>query len=399
MRRVSLPVVFFACLFLFGCSQKQKSDTQPQPAAPAVIAVRTAPVESRKVDRSISVTGSLLADESVALSSEVAGRVEAIYVDFGQPVKKGQVVAQLDSTEYRLQLERSKAALAQARAQLGLDPNSDGAPTDTAAIRQARAQMEDARFKYESAAKLVKTGDISQERFTELEKALHAREAALEASLDMMRTQWANIAGLKAEVGLQQKRINDCSLKAPFDAVVSEKNVSPGQYTKENTTILTLVKTNPLRLRAELPEAVSGLVKPGSTLVFSTDAAPGITFKATVRELNPSLDPKSRSLMVEARIDGSDARLRPGMFVGVRLVTQVGTEVTVVPEQALFTLAGLTKVFVVRDGKAREVRLTSPNKMDGWIEVPTDLIRPGETVAVSNLSMLIDGTPVSAGRS
>ena len=140
-------------------------------------------------------------------------------------------------------------------------------------------------------------------------------------------------------------------------------------------------------------------MKPGSTLVFSTDAAPGVVFKATVRELNPSLDPKSRSLMVEARIDGSDARLRPGMFVEVGLVTQAGAEVTVVPEQALFALAGLTKVFVVRDGKAREVRLTSPNKMDGWIEVPTDLIRPGETVAVSNLSMLIDGTPVSAGKS
>jgi RND family efflux transporter MFP subunit len=399
MRRLAVSALLLGSLFVGACSQKPKPDSQPLAAAPIAIAVKTAAVESRKVDRSISVTGSLLADESVALSSEVAGRIEAIYVDFGQTVKKGQVVAQLDSTEYRLQWERSKAALAQARAQLGLDPNADGAPTDTAAIRQARAQMEDARFKYESAAKLVKTGDISQERFTELEKALHAREAAQEASLDMMRTQWANIAGLKAEVGLQQKRINDCSLKAPFDAVVSEKNLSAGQYTKENTTILTLVKTNPLRLRADLPETVSGLVKPGSTLVFSTDAAPGIVFKATVRELNPSLDPKSRSLMVEARIDGSDARLRPGMFVEVRLVTQSGADVTVVPEQALFTLAGLTKVFVVRDGKAHEVRLISPNKMEGWIEVPTDLIRPGETVAVSNLSMLIDGAQVSAGRS
>jgi RND family efflux transporter MFP subunit len=399
MRRYAVSAILLGSLFLGACSQKPKADSAPQKAAPAAVVVKTAAVESRKVDRSISVTGSLLADESVALSSEVAGRVEAIYVDFGQPVKKGQVVAQLDSTEYRLQLDRAKAALGQARAQLGLDPNSDAAPTDTPAIRQARAQTEDAKFKYESAAQLVKTGDISQERFTELEKALHAREAAQEASLDMMRTQWANIAGLKAEVGLQQKRINDCSLKAPFDAVVSEKNLSPGQYTKENTTILTLVKTNPLRLRAELPETVSGLVKPGSTLVFSTDAAPDIVFKATVRELNPSLDPKSRSLMVEARIDGSDARLRPGMFVQVRLVTQIGTEVTVVPEQALFTLAGLTKVFVVRDGKAHEVRLISPNKMDGWIEVPTDQIRPGETVAVSNLSMLIDGTQVSATRS
>jgi RND family efflux transporter MFP subunit len=256
--------------------------------------------------------------------------------------------------------------------------------------------MEDAKFKYESAAKLVKTGDISAERFTEVEKAWRAREAALEATQNEMRTVWANVSGLKADVELVQKRINDCSVRAPFDGAVTEKLVSPGQYTKENTPLVTVVKTTPLRLRAELPEAVSDQVKAGSTLVFTTDAAPGVTFKATVRQLSPALDPKSRMLMVEARMNGSDVRLRPGMFVQVRLVTEVGAQVTVVPEQAVYSLAGLTKIFVVRDGKAHEIRLGAPAKLNGFVEVPGDELRTGDQVAISNLPMLIDGAAVGA---
>ncbi len=381
------------CALLIQACTKKVAEVKEQPA-PAVIEVKTAPVEFHRVDRSISVTGSLVADESVSLSSEVAGRVQSLFFDFGQSVKKGQVVAQLDATEYRFQLDRSRAALAQARAQLGIDPGSEASPTETPGMKQARAQMEDAKFKYESAAKLVKTGDISAERFTEVEKAWHAREAAFEATQNEMHTVWANIAGLKADVEIAQKRINDCSIRAPFDGAVAEKLVSPGQYTKENTALVTLVKTTPLRLRAELPEGVSDQVKTGSTLIFTTDAAPGVTFKATVRQLDPTLDAKSRMLTVEARMEGGDARLRPGMFVQVKLVTEPGAPVTVVPEQAVYSLAGLTKIFVVRDGKAHEIRLGAPNKTGGFVEVPGDTLKPGDRVAITNLPMLIEGAAV-----
>ncbi len=395
MRRFSGPILLVLGALLTQACTRTKAEVKAQ-RAPAAIEVKTAPVEFRRVDRAISVTGSLVADESVSLSSEVAGRVRTLYFDFGQSVKKGQVVAQLDTTEYRFQLDRSRAALAQARAQLGLDPGSEASPADTPGMKQARAQMEDAKFKYESAAKLVKTGDISAERFTELEKAWHAREAAFEATQNEMRTVWANIAGLKADVEIAQKRIDDCSVRAPFDGAVAEKLVSPGQYTKENTALVTLVKTTPLRLRAELPEAASDRVKPGSSLIFTTDAAPGLTFKATVRQLNPTLDAKSRMLMVEARMEGSDARLRPGMFVQVKLVTEPGAQVTVVPEQAVYSLAGLTKIFVVRDGKAHEIRLGAPTRTDGFVEVPGGGLKPGDKVAITNLPMLIDGAAVGA---
>ena len=330
-------------------------------------------------------------------SVEVAGRVSAIHTDFGQVVHKGDMLAELDKQEYQLQVDRTRAALNQALARLGLTPGQENTPPDsTPAMRQAQAQADDARFKAENAAKLVKSGDISQERFTELEKAYHARQAAFEMTRDDMRVQWANMDSLRADLKLSQKHLSDTVVRAPFDGAITQKLVSPGQYIKENTTVLTLVKSNPLRLLADLPESAAGEIRTGSTLTFTTDAIPDKAFHAVVRELNPSLDAKSRSLTVEARLSESDERLRPGMFVQVQLVTSRNAQVVVIPTQAIYTVAGLTKVFVIRDGHAVECRVAPAQIHDGWMEVPADQIQAGEMVAVSNLPALVNGAEVTS---
>jgi RND family efflux transporter MFP subunit len=201
---------------------------------------------------------------------------------------------------------------------------------------------------------------------------------------------------LRAEVKLAQKRLADTAVRAPFDGAVSQKLVSVGQFVKDNTPVITVVKTNPLRLRADIPETAAGAVRVGTALTFTTDAAPGVEFAAVVRELNPSLDPKSRSLMVEARMAHGDARLRPGMFVQVKLVTLKNVEVVVVPKQAVFTVAGLSKVYLVRDGKVEERRITPGREIDGWVEVSQDQLNAGDRVATTGFGQLFNGAPVRA---
>jgi RND family efflux transporter MFP subunit len=388
------------CVILAGCSRRP--ETEPGKAAAKSVEptpVRVVPAETRKVDKAIFVTGSLLPDETVTVSAEVAGRVSAIFADFGQNVRKGQVLAELDKREFSLQLERSRAALAQALARVGLSPGQeDQLPKTSPAVRQAEAQFEDARFKFLSASKLVKSGDISQERFTEVEKMYYARQAALDASRDELRTQLANIQALRAEVQLAEKRLSDATLRAPFDGAVTARSASAGQFMKENTPILTVVKTFPLRLRVEIPEAAASEVRVGSSLTFTADGAPGVEFHAGIRELNPSIDSRSRSLTAEARSSVNDPRLRPGMFVQVRLVVARDVEIVVVPKSAIHNVAGLTKVFVIHDGKVVEHRIPPGREIGDWVEVP-DKIRPGEAVAVSNLGALVDGLSVKASRS
>jgi membrane fusion protein, multidrug efflux system len=170
--------------------------------------------------------------------------------------------------------------------------------------------------------------------------------------------------------------------------------VSVGQYMKENTPILMLVKSDPLRLRAEIPESGSAEVRVGSTLTFTTDAIPDQEFHAVVRELNPSLDSKSRVLEAEGRLTQSDPRLRPGMFVQVRLTTKRSAEVVVAPKQAIYTVAGLQKIFLIRAGKVVEVRVPPGQETNGFVEVPSDLVRPGDSIAITNLPALTNNADV-----
>jgi len=379
-----------------GCSrQPGRPSVEAAARSPEPVAVKLAQAGERRVDRTISVTGSLHADETVTVSSEVPGRVSEILVDFGQRVRKGEVIAELDKQEFNLQVERSRASLAQALARVGLDPHQEEAtPESTPAIRQAQAQFEDARSKYESAQRLFRSGDISAERHTEQEKALRSRQAGLDAARDELRTQLAAIRALRAEVGLARKRLQDATLRAPFDGAVSARLVSAGQYMKENTPIVTLVKTHPLRLRVDIPESAAGEARVGSSLTFTTEAAPGREMHAVVREVNPTLDPRSRSLTAEARLVESDARLRPGVFVQVRLVVARSAALVTVPAEALYTVAGLTKVFVIRNERAVEHKIPPATAGDGWVEVPADRLKPGDQVAITNLSMLVDGAPV-----
>jgi RND family efflux transporter MFP subunit len=358
--------------------------------------VNVTAAEVRKVIRTVDVVGSLAPEETVTVSSEVPGRVVAVHTDFGRTVRKGEVLVELDRTEIALQLERAKAALAQALARVGLDADRAGArPDSTPAIRQAEAQMLDAKSKYENAKRLIETGDIARERFEELEKNYQARQAALDSMRDDLRVQLANIQALRADVGLQEKRLRDTKILAPFDGQVSARTVAPGQYVKDNTPLLTIVKVNPLRLHVDVPEVAVQAMNVGTEVTFTTDAIPGKEFKAVVRQLNPSLDDRARALVAEARLTTSDPRLKPGMFVQVRVIAARNFETVMVPERALLTVAGLTKVFVARDGKAVEYKISPGIRQDGWVEALGAPIAAGDLIVTSGLPSLVSGAELA----
>ena len=383
-----------ALLFVSACSRQAATITEAKAVDP--IAVKTAAAVERTVERAIAVTGTLVPDETVTVSTEVPGRIGAIRADFGQAVRKGDILIELDRTEYDLQVERSRGSLNQALARLSL-PAYTGKmvpPDTTPAVRTAIAQLEDTKSKFDSAAKLVKSGDIAQDRYNELEKTVRARQAAVDSARDELRTQWMNVTALEADLKIAEKRRGDTVVRAPFDGVVGEKLISAGQFVKDNIGILKLVKVYPMRLRLEVPEAAANAVKVGTPLTFSTDAANGVQFEAVVRELNPSLDARNRTLTAEARLIKADSRLRPGMFVQVRLVTERAAKIITVPRQALYSIAGLTKLFKIENGAARLVTFVPGFEQDGFVEIPGGLLQSGDRVAINELGALTNGAKV-----
>jgi RND family efflux transporter MFP subunit len=385
-----------AVLTLAACGKKDVSPVQADASRPApAVAITVANAEARTLDRLADVTGTLAPEDTVTVSSEVQGRVASVHFDFGQAVRKGDILMELDKRELLLQVERTKAALSQAFARLGLEATATEVPRSTAPLRQAEAQYEEARSKFENAKKLVATGDVARERYDELEKQLHARQAAVDAVRDDMRTQWANIEAIRADLRLAEKRLSDATIVAPFDGIVSQRMVAVGQFVRDNAAMMTIVKTYPLRLNADIPEVAAAAVRTGTTLDFTTEGIPGKTFHATVREINPSLDTRSRSLSVQARLTSNDPLLKPGMFVQVKLKLAAGDRAVMVPESALTTVAGLTKMFAVREGKAVEMHVTAGVRNGGWVEVMGGDLAAGEPVATSGLSSLVTGTSVA----
>ncbi len=401
IQRSWIGILATLLVLLGACNRRQTaSPVKAVSGEQAVVPrVRIVPVGTRDAERSISVTGSLIADEEVTVSTKVAGRIARVHVDFGHTVRRGQLLAEIDDRDYRIQLDRARAGLAQALARLGLKPEeADRIPPTTPAIEQARALLEDARTQFESARQLVETGDIPRQRFVQLQKAYEARKAALEAAEYEFRAALAAVQAMKAEVAFAEEQLRETRIVAPFDGAVTERLASPGQYVRPNDPIVRLVKSWPLRVRAEVPERAVTAVRPGNEITFRTEAVPDTEFRAVVRQVNPVLDARARTLTVEAVLKQPDQRLRPGMFVQVKLTLGVDRGVIVVPRQAVYTIGGLSKVFLVRDGTARERQVTLGRDFGDWIEIQAGDVRPTDWVAIGALENLVDGMKVQAER-
>ena len=235
--------VLIGLVLATGCGAATSKDKGPATTAskPAPIAIRVAAAEARKVVKVIDVTGSLAQDDSLNLVSEVTGRITLIRCDFGQSVRKGEAILELDRQEFQIQLDRSRAAVAQALARIGVYPDQENeTPATTPLIRQAKAQLDDAKSQLESPKKLQESGDIASERYLEAEKLVNGRQASLDAAMDDLRTGLAIVQALRADKHLYEKRLGDTTIRAPFDGKISQRMVAPGQYIKDNVPLVTI---------------------------------------------------------------------------------------------------------------------------------------------------------------
>jgi len=349
------------------------------------------------LQQTIEISGTLAADEQVVVSTKVPGRLDSISVDLATPVKRGQVVGQIETTDYQFGVQQAEAAVGQARAQLGLPPGRDASKLDvdaTAIVRQARATLEEARA---SAARL---NTLSQEGLTpqaELEtaQASHARaDAALEAAREEVRLRQAQLRQRESELSVARQRLSDSTIRSPIDGFVQARRASTGEYLAAGAPVAEVVRIDPLRLRLALPEREAASVRSGQPVEVVTEASgaayAGATRTGVVARLAPSLDAQSRTLLIEADIPNPGS-LRPGNFVRARIL--VGTrETPTVPTSSVVTFAGLQKVILVRDGKAVEQPVTTGQVEGDRIEILSG-VKPGDAV-VRVPGTLQQGQPV-----
>jgi RND family efflux transporter MFP subunit len=356
-----------AAAALVSCS---KSEGARKKAAPPARSVNVARAEIRQLERIIVATGSLMAHEKASLSVKVPGRVESVAVDLGSAVKTGDLILQLEQIDYELRQKQAAAALAQARARVGLplDGTDDTlAPELTSAGKQGKAVLEEATKNRDRVLNLAKEGISSKSELDTVEAAYTVALNRYEAALEDSRTLLAVLSQRRIEFEMAKQAWRDATIVAPFDGTIQERVATAGEYLQVGAPVASLVQTDPLRLHLEVPERQSIYVRTGQTVRILVEGDTN-AYTGKIARLSPALDEQNRMLVVEADVRNRGG-LRAGLFVRAHIVTTDHDPGLTIPPAALITFAGLEKIFVVRDGKAAERNVVTGRSGADWIEV------------------------------
>jgi RND family efflux transporter MFP subunit len=364
---------------------------EPRPVRVVVASVGSLP-------RTVTVTGTLAADEEVVAGFKVAGRVSEIAVDLGSPVRKGQLLARLDPTDFRLRVDQAEAALRQVRAGLGLPRDGSAESVDpekTALVREARAVLEEARLNRDRVARLWEKNLIARSEVDASQSRLLVAESRYQAALEEIRNRQELLAERRSGLALARQQLSDAVLSAPIDGAVRERRASVGEYLAAGAPVFGLVRVHPLRLRVAVPERDAPTVRVGQAVRVLLEGDPA-AHAGRVARLSPSIQEQNRTLIVEAEVANREGKLRPGSFARAEIVVEADRTAVMVPAPAVVTFAGLEKVFVVKDGKAVEKRIRTGRRSGDRVEI-LEGVAAGEPV-VADPGNLVGGTPVTVTR-
>lgn len=295
----------------------------------------------QQMNELIYSTGSLIPDEEVELSFETSGKVVEILFKEGSRVRKGELMAKINDKPLQAQL-----------------------------------------LKLQSQLKLSMEREFRQ-------RQLLGSDAISRESYDQALTE---LQSLEADILLNKARISETELRAPFHGVVGLRMISEGAFATTQTKIVQLVKISPLKLEFSVPERYAGEILPGFPVTFVVD---GIhkTFEAKVYAVAPKVDANTRTIIVRALYPNLNEELKPGRFASVRaLLSQIENAVSV-PTQAIIPEMDGEKVFVYRNGKAEEVRVTLGLRTESHVQIRSGL-NFGDTLLTSAILQLRHQLPV-----
>jgi membrane fusion protein (multidrug efflux system) len=352
---ISFAVRGFPLLFgilAAGCSRESRAGAEVKVVAATKVHVETVLATEQPVPKILRLTGELSSNERTDLAANATGRVIKTFVERGDHVAQGALLAQLDARS---------AALSRAEAE--------------ANVTSAAEQLKNVRADCQRYVSLLAKGAITQQEY--------------DKQATSCQTQAASEEGARVRAAEAVQTVADSSIRAPFGGVVAERFVHVGDYVHADTRVVTLLVDDPLRLELTVPEANVATVHPGLAVSFETVALPGRVFTAIVKYMGGEIREATRDLVVEAVTDNGDRALLPGMFVTAELpVGQV--TLPVVPAKAIVRRDENDSVFVVVDGHLAE-RVVQLGPKAGELTAIADGVKKGERVVVSPPAEAADG--------
>jgi RND family efflux transporter MFP subunit len=359
--RIKAGSVVIAILLCVGVSLNIGCKKQEQKAVKErAVNVRVWAAENRSLRPFVESIGTLKPYDDVTVSSEVDGILKSIQVDEGSPVTRGQLIAEIKDTDYMLAEEQV-----------------------TAALKQTQASLANTKIEYQRKEALHREELVTKQQFDDIAARLAVAQGDVERA--------------KAGLDLAKEKLTKTKIFAPMAGSVKEKRVTAGDYIRNGTFLISIIRTDLLKLSFTVSEKDVGKLRMGQDVTFVVDAFPGREFRGRVKTIYPSLEEKTRSLQVEAVVANPDQTLKPGLFARVTLYTGSVRGTVVVPITALLYDNSTTKLFVVEGERAKERKVKIGRKYGEFMEIIEGL-KEKEIVVTVGQNNLMEGVPVNVAR-
>ncbi len=337
------------------------SGSQTEAANPTLVQrngtpkVTLAKAEPSAYQTSIRANGTLMPQNHTNLTALSAGRLDRLNADIGQPVKGGELLFEVRTIDYELQRRQTQAAL-----------------------KQAEASNRIAKRESERLENLFKAGSATEQQLDQ------TRARADQAAAGLMQAQAAHQTA--------QQALNDCSIKAPYDGIITAKHVQPGEFVSPGMPVLEIMDLSVLNAELELPEQYAGQIR--ELLPVTIKTSTGVTRQGRIAAINPKIDMQNRTFLVKVAVDNADGKLQAGLFCSAdfRLPAQENT--IAVPSSAVIRDQGRSVVWIVKDGKASRRQITEVGSRDNltWI---SEGLKADEMVVIKGTTALLDNMDVT----
>lgn len=352
MQKQALPLLtlIVAALLLPACSKKEETKAPAVVATPKATMITVTQSAAKTLEITEKTIGSLESLVDPGMGSEISGKVIRIFAHAGQDVKKGQLLAILDATDYDLQKREAAAEIARIEALLS---------------NQGRL--------VERNQRLVQKNFISQNALDEAT----TQQTALHEQLE----------GAKARLASIEHNSSKTKVYSPIDGRVEKQVVSPGDFVKQGDSLFQLIGTQRLRAHLPFPESVTAELHPGQTVRLSTPTVPDLEFTTTIKEIKPLIGANRAADVIADVVN--QAGWQGGASVTATVVLGEHADAVVVPEASVVLRPAGEVVYVIQDNMAAQRTVKIGLRQDGLVEI-TEGLKAGETVAVDGAAYLSD---------
>ena len=409
------PLSVFSFLLLPACAPKATDTGKRAEQEPVTVTVT--PLTTIALKRIVPVVGTLDPFKEITLAAKIDGRVLRVRHDIGDVVYPGDVLLELDATDYALDIAVARAGFDAELARLSLTelPRGELDIEGVRSVARARAAYQLAEKDFARVKDERARGIGSSQSFDKAEAEVELAKTAKQVAEADARATLANARKMAATLAQAEQRLKDTTLRAPipdewaawaaivgpaatpYRYRVAQRMVWEGEMVRampEKNTFR-LVIDHALKLRAAVPEKFAADVLPGQPVEVRVDAFPDRTFPGIISRVNPTVDAQNRTFGVEIVVSNNDPRwrIKAGTFAKADVMVREETGVATVPPEAIVSFAGVNKVFIADGDHAKAIEVQLGQRDKTWVEVIGPLPR-GSKIITSGFSQLVDGSPI-----